>query len=490
MQNEIQKQQLESTTAITSIETDPTSGTIITVTTNVHDNNSNSNNYSLQHSISRDIINPQTSPLKVDLYGWIFRPGDDGVVYITWISNLMQSKQSIPRLINYMTQHGCPPYIRRVAGKVTFEDFNNDTGNYRVIYIAKHEQQKKKNHRLWCTDIRFHLDRYPTGIQVTLTPPNGTRADLSSSMTSIRVYTTLQEMDGKEVMIDVAPSDTTMISLEERHQQPQFSCNGQPMVPRLSIGSTSTTTTTTNIQSLSPPLTTMTEVTAVASAATTNIPQSKIPQPPTPITAFSDNQSSRSSLTEERELSTPLMETPPQSAGIQASNNNKLNGNSNTSSSRDSSQQQQKEHENSIIAGHSNTSPKHNKELDHEQQTPSSSTPSSPTPSSPTPLPKHCIEDSEQQHHSSSISSIVNSNNHSQHSHKQRLSTPSYSSSTLSNNASVNRPSSPKNARLLHVVPEGYKLIPQHQVCNEIKNSYMHTSLPPLVNIYYMYTRY
>ena len=455
MQNEIQKQQLETTTAITSIETDPTSGVIITVTTSVHDNNNNNNNY----SISRNIINTQTAPLKVDLYGWIFRPGEDGAVYITWISNLVQSKQSIPKLINYMNQHGCPPYIRRVAGKVTFEDFNNDTGNYRVIYIAKHEQQKKKNHRLWCTDIRFHLGRYPTGIQLTLTPPNGTRADLSSSMTSIRVYTTLQEMDGKEVMIDVAPSDTAMMSLEERQQHPQFTCNGQPMVPRLTIGSTSTTTTTTNVQSLSPPLTTMTEVATVASAATTTMPHSKIPEPPTPITAFSDNQSSRSSLTEERELSTPLMETPPQSAGIQASNNDKLNDDSNSLLLQDS-QQQHKEHEDSITAGHSNTSPKYNKELKHEQQTPSSSTPSSPTSSSQTPSPEHCIEDSEQKHHSSNISSIVNSNNH----HKQRSSTPPYSSSTLSNNASVNKPSSPKNTRLLHVVPEGYKLIPQHQV--------------------------
>ncbi|KAG2218737.1 hypothetical protein INT45_006889 [Circinella minor] len=428
MQNEIQNQLLESTTAITSIETDPISGVIITMTTSVQDKNNNS-------SLSRDTSHTHTLPLNVDLYGWIFRPGDNGVVNITWISNLIQSKYSIPRLAHYMDQHGCPPYIRRVAGKVTFEDFDHDTGNYRVIYIAKHEQQKKKNHRLWCTDIRFHLSRYPMGIQVTLTPSNGTRAELSSSMTSIRVYTTLQEMEGKEVMIHVAPSDTAGKNLEEH---PLFTCNGQPMVPRLTISSTSTTT---NKQPLSSPPIVKTEITT--SDVSNTIPQSKISQPPTPITALSDKPLSIVSSIEEHEPPTPLMETPPQSAGIQANHMDDDNNSHNTLLLQDIQQQQQQQQRKEFIpVDHGSSSIKNNKE--QEQQTLLSPTPSS--------------QHNEQNHHSSNIPLKINN-----HHIKQRPSTPPYSSSSLSNNASMNKPSSPKNTRLLHVVPEGYKLIPQHQ---------------------------
>ncbi|KAI9250501.1 hypothetical protein BDA99DRAFT_564014 [Phascolomyces articulosus] len=456
MQN--QQRVLESTIAITSIETDPVSGVITTVTTSVHDNNqhpTNNNQSSLvqqQHIRESSHGTAAAQTLQVDLYGWIFRPGDDGV-HITWISNLATSSHCIPRLTSYMNHYGCPPYIRRVAGKVIFEDFNNELGTYRVVYIAKHEQQKKKNHRLWCTDIRIHASRYPAGIQVTLTPSHGTRADLSSSMASIRVYTTLQELDGEEVTIDIAP--TTICEGEKEGDMKQtFTCNGQPMVPRLAIaaaaaaanttaGDAAATATLANIQS--PPI-------AAAAAATVSPPLSQQQQQqPTPTTALSDSPPSTSSIAvvDEQEQLDPPMVTPPQSAGIQTT---KENDDTLYEDTLSPPIQQQKEQEASLqkenIPVEQNHIPKHihKKESEqsftsqsphvekHEQPSPPPSTLTIPLKSTPRPsTPPH------HQHH---------------HSH-------------LHHN-SIKHPLSSKSTRLLHVVPEGYKLIPQHQNNNII----------------------
>ncbi|KAI8140504.1 hypothetical protein BJV82DRAFT_715713 [Fennellomyces sp. T-0311] len=262
----------ESTNAVTSIETDATTGVITTVTTSVYDTQQ-----------------PQPSdaqPLQVDIYGWIFRPGDDGV-HITWISSLATSNFCIPRLASYMNRYGCPPYIRRVAGKVTFEEFDNDTGTYRVAYIAKHEQQRKKNNRLWCTDIRIHTSRYPYGIHATLTPYTGTRADLSSSMASIRVYTTAQEVDGKEVIVDISPAQ------HNDNQQPSFTCNGQPIVPRL----------------------------AIVAGSNAPAPPVSVPVAPQSPPAAATNEGKLEQPQNNPETTSTSLVTPPQSAGVEQARN-------------------------------------------------------------------------------------------------------------------------------------------------------------------------
>ncbi|KAI9312749.1 hypothetical protein BX666DRAFT_2031054 [Dichotomocladium elegans] len=188
-----------------------------------------------------------------DFDGWIFRPNplNKKTVDLSWIS--ITPPPSIPRLNAlevYVSQHGCPPYIRRVAGKVIDEAFDSKTGVYDVTFIAKHELHGRSftkkhddndddndddggvvaadasscshHHRRgrWCTDIRIHRSRYPAGFNIILTPDAGTRVDLTPSASCLRLYTTSSKMEGKRISLRIVPSTP------KHPSSPQFMLNG------------------------------------------------------------------------------------------------------------------------------------------------------------------------------------------------------------------------------------------------------------------------
>lgn len=189
---------LHHATILATIETDSSTGTVYTAATSVAD------------ALS------ETTSKPIDLYGWIFHPSSRGTEAM-YISNIEWADNPLVRLNSYLNENGCPPYIRRVAGKVIKEEFDDKTGKYIVTYIAKHRHHSKP--RAWCTDIRVHASRYPHGFDITVAPASGTRVDVSSTLASVRIYTTGDEMEGQRVEVELTANKPPSSSKREKRQQ-------------------------------------------------------------------------------------------------------------------------------------------------------------------------------------------------------------------------------------------------------------------------------
>ncbi|KAI8369769.1 hypothetical protein BD560DRAFT_397774 [Blakeslea trispora] len=220
---------------ISTIETDPVSGTVYTAACSVVDPQ----------------IPPNTSQIRAssDIYGWVFRPSFDpqgkiSKVDVSFVYHIdfrhhvpapvlqdwvQLSLLSVEQMQQYLIHHGCPPFIRRVAGKVVSEAFDALSNQYEVIIIAKHEpsnayQARKKalskQKQLWCTDIRFHELMFPYGLDIQVEPNEMTRVQLTTKGTCLRLFTTDQAMDGKHISLTVSP-------LEKSHDAYAYRYNGE-----------------------------------------------------------------------------------------------------------------------------------------------------------------------------------------------------------------------------------------------------------------------
>lgn len=140
----------------------------------------------------------------------------------------------VDRIQNYLRQNGCPPYIRRVAGKVTLEAFDDKEKQYEIEYIAKHtpsaRQYRSRNsttviQSMWCTDLRTHLSMYPFGYSVETQPEFGIRVEMRPDGMGFRIYTEQEDMDGQTIGVlirqnrDCSPGG-----------RPLFSWNGTPLL--------------------------------------------------------------------------------------------------------------------------------------------------------------------------------------------------------------------------------------------------------------------
>ncbi|KAI7886802.1 hypothetical protein K492DRAFT_155732 [Lichtheimia hyalospora FSU 10163] len=271
--------------AIISIDTDLSSGVITTATSSIS---------STKEPVER-------------IDGWVFKPNsNEGAVNVIWISNLQQQNQPllIKELENYMDQFGCPPYIRRVAGKITHESFESNTGQYDVVYIAKHElstrasSNKQQQQQRWCTDIRVHnSSRYPAGVNMTLSPDTGMRVEMTSSKTSIRIYTTSSDMEGQHVSIRILPGTDN-----------QYTCNGVSLTPRIVINNKTTTTTPPPDPAPTPPQSAeIKSPTDTKQVAINTIPA----KPPSPPSVPTDSNDSTITTTSSSSLGQQQKERPP-----------------------------------------------------------------------------------------------------------------------------------------------------------------------------------
>jgi hypothetical protein len=240
--------------AITSIETDPITGTVYTATTSVTDQQ----------------VPPDGHRIRAhtDLYGWVFKPKFDKQgrtlsVLVKFICN-MDFKYSVPdawidtslrsisHLHHYLTQYGCPPYIRRVAGKVVHEDFDTITSKYQMVFIAKHQPsssyraRKQNQTSSWCTDIRFHQTLFPHGLDIHVDPPQ--RVQVSFSQRSIKVFTVDDSMDGQQLTVTLLPiSDPQQTNSTYKYNGEWFYSRKKlmepttPTTPDAEVSSTSTT---------------------------------------------------------------------------------------------------------------------------------------------------------------------------------------------------------------------------------------------------------
>lgn len=225
---------------LTTLESDPATGSIHIATASVNDS-----------------LIPESKPHvrgNVLIYGWVLTPikseqGKLTAVKVTFVSHLdMQGTTPLPpaivRLLTsempacvdrvhwYLRQHGCPPYIRRVAGKVTTETFDSKDKVYHVVYIAKHTPSSSSRHHqqrqhadpsLWCTDIRTHRSMYSSGFTVEAHPAEQVRVELRADCMGIRIYTVSDAVEGQTVSIRIGPN-------LESGEKPQYICNDVSML--------------------------------------------------------------------------------------------------------------------------------------------------------------------------------------------------------------------------------------------------------------------
>ncbi|KAI8333866.1 hypothetical protein BC941DRAFT_400731 [Chlamydoabsidia padenii] len=195
---------------LTQIDSDPRSETIHVVSTSVSD-----------HLIPE---NPDTYTRgRIIIYGWTFQviknnQGKRTGVKMTLISHMdlagttplpfaiirrltIQVPTSVLHVQRYLTSYGCPPYIRRVAGKVLWETYDTDTRHYKLAYIAKHSPSRR--HKEWCTDIRTHLNVYPHSFHVVTRPDQ--HVSVVQQLDGIRIYTRHEDLEGAVIEINVEP---------------------------------------------------------------------------------------------------------------------------------------------------------------------------------------------------------------------------------------------------------------------------------------------
>lgn len=186
----------------------------------------------------------------VYLEGWVFEPefdtsGRTRSVMVTYFSHIdyrqpitHRSEESLHRLLTqdainissiekYLSKYGCPPYIRRVAGKVSKESFDASKRMYGVAFIVKYTPSiaNEEKSGAWCTDIRVHSSMYPNGFRMHISPQRGIRVDLRPDSAGIRVYATLEEMDGCVLTINIMPQDAAL------DVAPFITCNSLPLPP-------------------------------------------------------------------------------------------------------------------------------------------------------------------------------------------------------------------------------------------------------------------
>ncbi|KAI9305338.1 hypothetical protein BJ944DRAFT_201220 [Cunninghamella echinulata] len=244
--------------AITYIDSDNLQKKIFMASKSVEDDMIPENDYQRTH---------------IDLYGWVFstksvtstsstkksslssRPMTQ-LSFITDSSSLWAQKhQSIPYMVqsiqqmdDYLSTYGCPPYIRRVSGKVIQESFNPITCQYQLSWLVKHhppamyhnnnnnnknknntkkQQQQQMKSTTWCTDIRIDMSKmYLHGYHIDLSPKIGTKLETDLGGKIIKIFTTDPSMDGKCISMSLSKennkSDQLQLQQQQQHQlQPQ-----------------------------------------------------------------------------------------------------------------------------------------------------------------------------------------------------------------------------------------------------------------------------
>ncbi|KAI9272013.1 hypothetical protein BY458DRAFT_509225, partial [Sporodiniella umbellata] len=147
-------------------------------------------------------------------YGWALIPTSHSV-RVTFIAHLNLSgltplPPSIVRKLaftlpscllkikEYLEHTGCPPYIRRVAGKIVLEEYKDN--DYTITYIAKHTPSRR-NHSSWCTDLRIHSSAFPEGFQFNIFPKEGVK--VVSKQGGLRIFTETVALEGEKISLTI-----------------------------------------------------------------------------------------------------------------------------------------------------------------------------------------------------------------------------------------------------------------------------------------------
>ncbi|KAM3579858.1 hypothetical protein VKS41_007584 [Umbelopsis sp. WA50703] len=204
--------------------------------------------YHVYTSVEDRMIPPKDDCTRGHVFveGWVFEPSFDKMgrtrsVSVTFISHmdfrqpslqkesiqkhLVQRAEKIFHIEQFLQTRGCPPYIRRVAGKVSKETFHSGNKSYGVAFIVKHQSSLPNEGSNWCTDVRIHASMYPNGFRIHSNPQKGIRIELRSDSAGIRIYSTSPDMDGSVLTINIMPQKEDIGSSRAR-----ITCNNVPLL--------------------------------------------------------------------------------------------------------------------------------------------------------------------------------------------------------------------------------------------------------------------
>jgi hypothetical protein len=184
--------------------------------------------YICSSSVTDNLIPPKGKIIrgKILVSGWAIEPIKSSTsnkllgVKVTFIHHMdmqgttplppatvRQLTQEIPKCLyrvqSYLRQSGCPPYIRRITGKVVFEDFETQHKTYTLEYIVKYNSNNRAN---WYTDLRIHQSMFPFGYAIDCSETGLKIEELKSG---IRIFAQDKELDGKTVQIQIREKSLT-----------------------------------------------------------------------------------------------------------------------------------------------------------------------------------------------------------------------------------------------------------------------------------------
>jgi hypothetical protein len=184
--------------------------------------------YICSSSVTDNLIPPKGKIIraKILVSGWAIEPIKSATsnkllgVKVTFIHHMdmqgstplppatvRQLTQEIPKCLyrvqSYLRQSGCPPYLRRITGKVVFEDFETQHKTYTLEYIVKYNSNNRAN---WYTDLRIHPSMFPFGYAIDCSETGLKIEELKSG---IRIFAQDKELDGKTVQIQIREKSLT-----------------------------------------------------------------------------------------------------------------------------------------------------------------------------------------------------------------------------------------------------------------------------------------
>ncbi|KAI8072851.1 hypothetical protein BC940DRAFT_291780 [Gongronella butleri] len=187
------------------------------------------------------------------VYGWTFQAikneaGERTGVHVSFVSHMdLEGGAPLPsaiirRLTNdipaqvsrvgdYLRMYGCPPYVRRVAGKVLREQYDPENHTYSISLVckhtpaasarrvaqnsengendAKHAKMVQQQQQQWCTDVRLDAAHYPQGFQAIAHPATHVQIVYKANNAGIRIYTKDPAADGTTIRVDITANALT-----------------------------------------------------------------------------------------------------------------------------------------------------------------------------------------------------------------------------------------------------------------------------------------
>ncbi|KAI8069946.1 hypothetical protein BC940DRAFT_331950 [Gongronella butleri] len=145
----------------------------------------------------------------LDLYAWrvsLKRAQQQVAVSLVTHASLspwtpMACAMSVMKLQASLSSSGCPPFIRRVSGKIIVEHFDSDQRHYAVSWIVQHHAPPAISPANWCTVVCLDDRLFNQGYTIDLQPKDTT--SLKTIGKALHIYSSHPAMDGQIIQLQV-----------------------------------------------------------------------------------------------------------------------------------------------------------------------------------------------------------------------------------------------------------------------------------------------